>query len=47
MEESAEAGEKPQGETQMLTNDPDVNQAISFLEEVVEAEIGVASDGKP
>ena len=47
MGENQEAGEAPQGETQGLTDDPSVNQAISILEEVVKEKIGTASDGMP
>jgi hypothetical protein len=45
MEDTQEAVEVT--ETQELTNDPAVNQAIAFLEATVEENIGVASDGKP
>lgn len=47
MDERQEASEALQSETPVLSDDPSVNQAISILEEVVEANIGVASDGKP
>jgi hypothetical protein len=46
MEEGQEAGEAPRGESQELSTDPDVLQAISILEDVVKEKIGIASDGK-
>lgn len=46
MEGNQEAGEAPRGESQELSADPDVLQAISILEDVVRSKIGIASDGK-
>ncbi len=46
MDEDREAGEAPRSEDEELSTDPDVLQVISFLEDLVEAKIGIASDGK-
>lgn len=41
-----EDAETVRGDAEYLTEDPQVLQAISILEEVVEEKIGTASDGR-
>ncbi len=46
MKEDEGEAEAPREEKEELSTDPAVLQAISILEDLVKAKIGVASDGK-
>lgn len=47
MDQNKEAGDSAISAEPVLSDDPDVNKAIAYLEETVRQTIAVASDGRP